>query len=173
MYIVDGDDRVRFFKGVPVPETGAPMTRFLCNDSCVVLSYLIASAQTLPLPKEFTFDEADPYAEHFAIVRFHRYCAVMYGPPNDEALNGHPLYARGLQFYDPQEVEDSSWIRELERMNRVHSRHDPKFFAKYRHFIFAFHDATFECIAEGLEFELRDGSLEEIHDRMKALLTER
>jgi hypothetical protein len=36
-------------------------------------------------------------------------------------------------------------------MNRVHSRHDPERFAEYRHFIFALHDRTFECVANTIE----------------------
>ncbi len=44
-------------------------------------------------------------------------------------------------------------------MNSVHPRHTPEwFFERKRHFIFAFHDSTFECVAESFEVEVRRGS---------------
>ena len=88
------------------------------------------------------------------VVRFRRPYAHMFGPPNDEAFEGHPLAARGLASYAVYEVRRSSWLRRLERMNAVHWNHRPeRFLARLRHFVFAFHDATFECIAEGFTFE--------------------
>jgi len=58
-----------------------------------------------------------------------------------------------------REVEHSSWIRALERMNAVHPYHRTEHFLKYRHFIFAFHDSTVECVAEGLRVHLHRGSV--------------
>ena len=53
----------------------------------------------------------------------------------------------------------SSWLRGLERMNSVHQYHTAARFAGFRHFIFAFHDSTFECIAKSYTCELRRGSV--------------
>jgi hypothetical protein len=95
----------------------------------------------------------------------------MLGPPNDEALLGHPLAARGLSHYGAYEVIDSSWIRKLERMNSVHDRHDSsRFFKDKRHFVFTFHDSTFECIARGFEVERLTGTLGYALDRMCEIL---
>ncbi len=90
----------------------------------------------------------------FAYVQFTLPYAHMFGPPNDEAFDGHPLAERGLSRYCVVEVRQSSWVRQLERMNRVHPYHKPESFAKLRHFVFAFHDSTFECIASAFEFQL-------------------
>jgi len=38
----------------------------------------------------------------------------------------------------------------------------PELFARYRHFIFAFHDTTFECIAEAFSITVHTGSVAEI-----------
>jgi hypothetical protein len=73
------------------------------------------------------------------------------GAPNNEALSGHPLYSRGLGYYGIYEIIESSWIRSLERMNRVHPSHKPRHFEELRHFVFTFHDDTFECVARGVE----------------------
>jgi hypothetical protein len=61
------------------------------------------------------------------------------------------LASRGLGYYGIFEVVGSSWVRELEEMNRVHPNHNPRRFDKLRHFIFMFHDNTFEVIAEGVK----------------------
>jgi hypothetical protein len=62
----------------------------------------------------------------------------------------------------------------LERMNAVHPRHDPqRFMADLRHFVFAFHDSTFECIADSFESEAFRGSIRSATDRMISLLAER
>jgi hypothetical protein len=37
--------------------------------------------------------------EPAALVQFQRTWAVQFGPPNDEAFHGHPLYERGLHPY--------------------------------------------------------------------------
>jgi hypothetical protein len=63
--------------------------------------------------------------------------------------------SRGLAPYGEFEVVASSWIRSLERMNRVHPRHDAARFAELRHFIFTFHDKTFECVAKGVSVVVR------------------
>ena len=85
--------------------------------------------------------------------------AHMFGPPNDEAFSGHPLAARGLSPYAVFEVERSSWIRSLEHMNSVHPHHRPERFATLKHYIFAFHDTTFECVAESFSVSLASGSV--------------
>jgi len=92
------------------------------------------------------------------IVTFTSSCAHLFGPPNDEAFAGHPLYAKGLRPYSAAEVRTSSWIRSLERMNAVHPSHRPESFRRYRHFILAFHDTTFECVAESFDVQLHRGT---------------
>lgn len=100
-------------------------------------------------------------AEPAALVRFYQVRATMFGPPNDEAFAGHPLAARGLGPYSASEILDSSWIRGLERRNTVHPQHRPEHYAKLRHFVLAFHDSTFECVARSYDVVLasapRDG----------------
>ena len=98
--------------------------------------------------------------EPCAVVDFVKPCAHMFGPPNDEAFAGHPLAERGLRPYGAFEVEGSSWLATLERMNSVHPYHKPERFKKYRHFILSFHDTTFECIAEGFTLGVCRGSVD-------------
>jgi hypothetical protein len=93
--------------------------------------------------------------EEIAVVTFTGVRQHMFGMPNDEALHGHPLYERGLDAYGSFRVENSSSMRQLERMNSVHPRHRPESFAELTHFIFTFKESTFECLAKELSFGLR------------------
>jgi hypothetical protein len=84
--------------------------------------------------------------DKIVVVRFPLCNYVVFGAPNDEALNGHPLYSRGLKFYSVHEVLHSSTIEMLVRRNSVHPRHDPDLFQDMRHYIFTFQDSTLECV---------------------------
>jgi hypothetical protein len=55
-------------------------------------------------------------------------------------------------------------------MNSVHPYHDPKQFEELNHYVFTFHDSTFECVARGLEVTIRKGSLRDILPEMQKLL---
>lgn len=68
------------------------------------------------------------------------------GPPNDEALSGHPLARVGLRCYAAHEVRNSTLIAEFERRNRVHPNHRREPFESLRHIVITFHDETFECV---------------------------
>lgn len=80
------------------------------------------------------------------IIEFKGCSSTKFGYPNDEALGGHPLYKRGLKAYGVFEVLGSSWIRQMTEQNRICFPHTVD--SKERHFIFTFHDSTFECIAD-------------------------
>jgi hypothetical protein len=110
--------------------------------------------------------------EPIALVRLE--CAAhMFGPPNDEAFSGHPLASRGLQPYRAFRIEDSSWIRKLEGMNRVHEHHKLERFHALQHLVFAFHDSTFECICKQFDVRTEHGAILDVIPAMIALLLEK
>ena len=133
MYHVDDRDRVVRVAIVPSHDAGVPAPMILATDKNLLLCY-----------------ETFPGGETLALLRFSRPYAHYFGSPNDEALEGHLLYPCGLKSYGIFEVEDSSWIRSLERMNSVHPTHRSDRFRNLRHFIFTFHDTCFECVAEAV-----------------------
>jgi hypothetical protein len=97
--------------------------------------------------------------EAIALVTFSRPSAHFFGPPNDEAFAGHPLASRGLHPYGAFKVESSSWLRTMERRNRVHPHHSPSTYRDRKHFVLTFHDSTFECVAHAYEIQLYRGSV--------------
>jgi hypothetical protein len=133
MYPIDEAMGIVSLDSIPAHSAGAPMPLVLADDVALVLAY-----------------ETAPSGDNLAIVRFVDSRAHLFGPPGDETLHGHPLAERGLRPYGVFEVLRSTWISELERLNRVHVRHDSRRYAALRHFVFTFHDNTFECVARSI-----------------------
>ena len=97
-----------------------------------------------------------------AVVEFESCQATRFGYPNDEALAGHPLFDKGLDSVGAYEVENSSWIRSIAEQNRIsfpNSREDEK---TSHHYVFVFHDSTFECVADKFHLEISMAPVEEI-----------
>jgi hypothetical protein len=112
----------------PQPAAGAPEPRVLADDTSLSLLYR-------------TDDD------RYAVVRFPLCFYLAFGSPNDEALGGHPLSRSGLRHYSVHEVHGSALVRELERRNSVHPRHDPEsYLTGRRHYVFTFQDSTLECV---------------------------
>jgi hypothetical protein len=165
MYSVDSRDTVVEIADAPQSSVGAPCPMLLAGEHHLHLAYYLEDRSadwdgtTVRVVGESTTGEP------VALVEFTRVYAHMFGPPNDEAFGGHPLASRGLGPYRVHEIRDSSWVRRLERMNAVHPYHKPEHFSHYRHFIFAFHDTTFECVAESFRITIHSGSVAVVLER--------
>jgi hypothetical protein len=118
----------------PAMDPGAPLPSVVATEEALSLSYGGPDRGRLRIV--FT----DPLVHYF-------------GPPNDESLHGHPLAKFGLGHYRAFEVRHSRWVEELRTMNRVHPHHDDALFDGLQHFIWTFHDSTFECLASGFVIE--------------------
>ncbi len=169
MYTVDRHDRVVELTGVPRPSVGAPLPVALAGEGRLLLAYLL----DVPVPgwdgswtRAVDLDTATPVV----LACFMGVVAWQWGPPNDEAFQGHPLADRGLRPYGVFRVEGSSWIRQLERMNRVHPQHRPEAFKDLNHFVFTFHDSTLEAIAQAFTTEPRSGPMSAVVTKMGQLL---
>lgn len=147
VYTPDELDRVFRLGGAPRSSVGAPLPLVVGNEYITCVSFYCQN--TPPAWNGENARSVTPASEEpWAIVSFIECYAHFFGPPNDEAFAGHPLYSRGLMPYDAYIVGHSSWLRELERMNSIHPHHDRATFLRgQHHFILAFHDSTFECIA--------------------------
>jgi hypothetical protein len=128
------EERAVLLPDWPQPDAGAPSPVTVADDLSLFLRYR-TQAGTI------------------AVVHFPLCSVFTFGSPNDEALAGHPLYGRGLEFCSVHRVEHSSWIALLERRNAVHPNHDRKrFLEDKKHFIFTFHDSTLECVVNEGKF---------------------
>ena len=146
---MDDKDKVIQSDEFPPSSVGAPIPMLLADEHTKVVAYYVQEDEIVD----------DPNNERIAIVSFSSCKAALFGPPNDEAFRGHPLYSRGLRPYSSFVVEDSSWLRILRKMNEVHPYHRPENFEDYKHFILSFHDSTFECIARDFKVETILGNM--------------
>lgn len=166
MYSVDGLDRIRSLSDVPQADAGAPQPIVFGNEQRLLLAYVCSEESEGPPPYDSVQIMTSSSKGKIALVEFRLTCIYMFGAPNDESFAGHPLALRGLEPYGAFEIEDSSWIRQLERMNSVHGRHNSSRYARLRHYVFSFHDSTFECVAESFAADLREGSLRDVMAEM-------
>ena len=159
MYEVDERDEVVPLEGVPQSSIGAPIPFVIADEHRTVLAYCLENGSPDWDGSHVRIVDLATSTESVALVRFEYCVAHMFGPPNDEAFRGHPLAHRGLHPYAAFRIKHSSWIRRLERMNSVHEHHRPEDFLDLQHFVFAFHDSTFECVCRGFSITTTNGSL--------------
>jgi hypothetical protein len=136
-------------------DAGAPLPHVIQNDYKTFLTFYLG----VPDPNwDGTYVTIkDPGAgteESLALVEFDRCIAAKLGSPNDEVFHGHPLHGKGMDGYTAQKVVSSRWLAELEAVNKVHRYYDADSWRKRNHYVFWFHDSTFECIAESFRVEL-------------------
>jgi hypothetical protein len=167
MYEVDDKDEVIELKDVPQSSVGAPNPILLAAEHDVFLTYYPEDRPGGWDGTSVRMVGTDTEGEPVAVVKFNLCTAHMFGPPNDEALSGHPLAERGLGPYGVFEIKNSSWIRKIEKINAVHPYHDMHcFMENKKHFVFSFHDTTFECVAEGFTIEVSTGSVKSVVPQM-------
>lgn len=119
-----------------IPDPGAPTPRLAAVEGHCRVIYRPASVAPTEMP--------------LAVLEFLGCEAVKFGHPNDEALPGHPLYAKGLRYYSVLEVLESSWSAELHEHNLVPFPHSTSWRGDRRHFVVTFHDSTLECLATAI-----------------------
>ena len=166
MYSVDDQDRVIELSDVPQPDIGAPLPIVLSDERVTLLGYASQGGRLLDVTDTTSF------VEELALVQFQFRKSYMFGYPNDEAFSGHPLASRGLGPYGVFEIQYSSWIRQLEKMNEVHPLHRGGYLQRLKHYVFAFHDSTFECVARSFEVSMLRGSFESLLLEMNKRLNE-
>ncbi len=162
-----GEEHALPLEGLPPSDVGAPLPHLLADGQRVLLAYYVAEPDPGWDGTSITMiDPAENRAALLAVVEFTGYLAVRMGPPNDEALEGHPLYNRGLAAYAMHYVANSSWIAELERQNSVHPHHEGGWHEWAQHYLFTFHDETFECIARSHAVRLERTGMRTLLERL-------
>jgi hypothetical protein len=152
-------------------DTGAPLPHVVANGHRTLLMYYLPNRDP---DWDGTWvrvvDPTAPEPHPLGVVEFHRVHSVRLGGPNDEAIDGHPLSGKGLRAYAAHRVVNSRWIAEAERINSVHPYHRGGWHERLNHYVFCFHDETFECLAESFTTRRYVGSprtvLSELLDRL-------
>lgn len=132
---------------------GAPCPHVLAGYRTFVAFYLQEDDPNWDGSYVTIVDPASDEPASLGLLEFEGCGAIKMGPPNDEVLDGHPLYGRGLEHYGAYEVVNSQWKAELERINSVHHMYDPHTPDRSRHFLLVFHDETIDVIADAFKLE--------------------
>lgn len=167
MYVPDETDRVIEIEDAPQSSIGAPLPIVLSDEHKLLLAYILQNTPPNRDQSKIRIVTPATLGEDVALIEFRRYRSFMFGMPNDEAFHGHPLANRGLHPHGVFEIENSSWIKELEKINSAHPYHQPQRFENLKHYIFAFHDPTFECVAENFTVSLYQSSLKDVISEMQ------
>jgi hypothetical protein len=148
-------------------DAGCPLPHLLCNDYKALLTFILRD--TKPVGEGASIEiisTADEKVRPVALVEFTPCFIAKLGSPNDEIFHGHPLQGRGLDGYTAQEVVNSRWLAEIEAINKVHHCYNPASWRDRHHYVFWFHDTTFECIARSFKVEVYQESMEAMLARM-------
>lgn len=122
------------------PEASVSGAQLLTDEYNTILSF---NALRL-MPDGFCHDAG------CAVVRFEACSVSKFGYPNDEAWSGIPR-TRGLG-YGCYEVLNSPWNAEICELNKYSF---PKSVPSTdRHFLFLFHDSSFECLARDFKLDV-------------------
>jgi len=156
-------------------DAGAPMPHLMKNDHRALLAFLLSEPElfgdnyfsplaTTRIPHQMarSGSPADEGPEPLGLVEFNRCISAKLGAPNDEVFEGHPLNGKGLEAYGAQQVVNSRWLKEVEKINSVHRMYRPESWRDLHHFIFWFHDSTFECLAQSYTVETHRTSMKEL-----------
>ena len=95
-----------------------------------------------------------PEVQKLAVVEFEACISTKMGLPREDAH--HPLYGKGFVRYRAMSVEHSTWVKELETINAMDHAFEGVCWREFKHYIFPFHDSTFECVARGFTVETFD-----------------
>ncbi len=108
----------------------------------------------------------EPVPRRIAILTFEDCESMKLGAPNDEVIEGHPLFGKGIDVGGAYMVENSPWLGELEAMNRNHPQYDPAVWRALRHYLLFFKDYAFECVARQVSSQIVEGSMREVLPRV-------
>src|SRR6185437_11809106 len=137
-------------KGLFEMDSGSPSPMIISNDNELFVSFYANKDRTSAVPVERNIC----YDVGIYVLKFKLYMKFTFGFPGEETLRGHPYSRLGMKSYSFYELKKSDLIKSLQRIDKVHPRHNPEKWEKYKHYILTFHDNMFECIAQ--DFEVRE-----------------
>ncbi|MEM1370059.1 MAG: hypothetical protein AAGG02_19055 [Cyanobacteria bacterium P01_H01_bin.15] len=120
-------------------------------------------------------DRPSPYGGFYredagtAIIELVGCSITKFGYPNDEAWSAIPRYSE-TDAHGVYEVENSDWLIELAELNR-HGFPETKEWPGH-HFVFLFHDSSFECICRELKVEVSQEKFLYIWQRLTSRVLE-
>ena len=161
--IDSSNEFARVIEWKPRWSTGAPLPQVFSNSHHTYLTYFIDTRDPNWDGSYTTLiDNKSDTSSPIAIVTFIRPNSHRFGIVNDEAVNGHPLYDKGLEVYRAHIIENSSWIEELKSIHKAHPYYSDDHWVDDKHFLLFFHDEIFEIIARDYKIEVVDSTFNNV-----------
>jgi hypothetical protein len=152
-------------------DVGAPLPFLFCSDNRTFLTFYVSERDSSWDGTHVkVVNPASTEGVSLCLVTFKDCASARLGHPNDEAQRGHQLAGRGLKGYTAQIVKNSPWLKEVARTNSAHPRDNPEVWNLLNHYVFWFHDSTFECLAESYEVEVSSEAMPDLLKRLQAKL---
>lgn len=146
MYTVPKRNQVRELDDVPFPDLAAADPLVLADGTTLLIAYQSRTSTDLP-----GADATRP--DSTSVVRFTQCHASHFGLPNENAFASHPIAGLGLRPCGAFEVENSSWVHELQLRHSGHPHQSAEVLQQLRHWVWTFHDSVLECAAVGYVVE--------------------
>lgn len=110
-------------------------------------------------------DRQDKYKS--AIFRFTHSMETRFGGLNDEVLDQHPLYGRGLDICGFFVVKNSEWKSSLQNKMKTHECYNEKFWSEVEHYLFRDKGGEIACLATDIDYRLSSDSVDDFRKRLK------
>ncbi len=141
---------------------GAPMPQVFSNGRKVYLIYYIDKPDPeLDGTNVTVISDKSDEIYPLALVEFSGH-TFRFGIANEEVFSGLPLWGRGLVNYEAHIIENSSWITEIKKINKVHPYFNEKQWNDWKHYMLLFHDEILEVIAKDFKVETFNMSFEDL-----------
>ncbi|MEM8945461.1 MAG: hypothetical protein AAGD11_09770 [Planctomycetota bacterium] len=171
MYSVGSDERLLEIEKIPACDIGAPLPSVVATEHYTALCYIAKQPPPEGWHGQYTNLVSHDSPDSPVILVEFRICAdTRFGWfPDENTCGNHPLSPKGLQPYSAYEVANSSWVKELARLeagNRDRS------LLSMHHYVLTFHDTTFECVADSFAVRTHMGSVQDALANIVASLDE-
>ncbi len=136
-------------------DIGAPLPHVISSGSRTFLIYLVREPDhdwdgTYVTVVDPTSGDTQP----LALVEFTGCYAFLFGGPNDDAMEAHPLHGKGLAPYGAHLIDNSRWIDHFASIETAYQGHRSAYWSELKHYLLLFHDEMFECIARSHTIEV-------------------
>jgi hypothetical protein len=101
------------------------------------------------------------------LFRFRSVIETRFGGLNDELLDEHPLFGKGLDVVGFYIVRNSSWKESMGKAMSHHSGFDSTAWSDLNHYLFRDKGGELGCLAKGFDWKVSTASIKEICDRLR------
>ena len=133
-------DRLARLKDIPRCDAGSPCPAVVADEQLAHLAFYSAEVE-----------------DRTVLVTFWACADLRFGSPGEDALEDHPLRARGLKPGKAYEVLRSSWLGNRRAQAAERSIEAVEDLKRLHHYVFSFHSSLFECLCEGYTVKVVPG----------------